>query len=200
MADIHEVLVHCSAAVFSGALSSCLLFRHEAMVLTTHNFFYVFKDLVRLPSRLSSSRRSTAVQWIGQETWYGTTLSGYSRGLETEHRRWSPKSRCRQHFFPPLLSTRPQPWHRELHLHPMAEVPSFWLFTALVENFLPAHSTFEKSWQLRYSTHSPVNAESIPNHAVHFTNFSVCEMVFLAYLVLSLSTRLEQNACSYSHE
>jgi hypothetical protein len=68
MADIHEVLVHCSAAVFSGALSSCLLFRHEAMVLTTHNFFYVFKDLVRLPSRLSSSRRSTAVQWIGQET------------------------------------------------------------------------------------------------------------------------------------
>lgn len=103
-------------------------------------------------------------------------------------------------FFPPLLSTRPQPWHRELHLHPMAEVPSFWLFTALVENFLPAHSTFEKSWQLRYSTHSPVNAESIPNHAVHFTNFSVCEMVFLAYFVLSLSTRLEQNACSYSHE
>lgn len=99
MADIHEVLVHCSAAVFSGALSSCLLFRHEAMVLTTHNFFYVFKDLVRLPSRLSSSRRSTAVQWIGQETWYGTTLSGYSRGLETEHRRWSPKPRCRQHFF-----------------------------------------------------------------------------------------------------
>jgi hypothetical protein len=45
MADIHEVLVHCSAAVFSGALSSCLLFRHEAMVLTTHNFFLCLQRL-----------------------------------------------------------------------------------------------------------------------------------------------------------
>jgi hypothetical protein len=169
MADIHEVLVHCSAAVFSGALSSCLLFRHEAMVLTTHNFFLC---LQRLGSAAAQVEQQQAQYCSAMDRTRDLIWHHFVRLLARIGDRTStvePEVPLQATFFFPLLSTRPQPWHRELHLHPMAEVPSFWLFTALVENFLPAHSTFEKSWQLRYSTHSPVNAESIPNHAVHFT-------------------------------
>ena len=149
MPDIHQVLVHCSAAVFSGALATCLFFRHKAMVLTTNPspktsealstildsilFFFVFiKDVVQ-PSRFSSSRcstdRTTDLKWHHFIKLLAR-IGGKTSMVEPEVPQGTPRR----------------------HLHPMDEVPSVWFFiTALARgNFLlPAHSTFEKSGELR---------------------------------------------------